>query len=216
MAAEIQKNEVVAGKRQIDVEVWKDGALVPGNAGTDFIGSGLVYVPDPANLPNYKLATGTFVQKRRPLVVADDVVESVDTGADTLTLTAHAYETGDGPFFADETIGGVSYPGPIGVYTIKVDANTIAVATSIADAFNDVRIALSGTEGGATITSDISLRRAIPSWFTYTFTQAETNVSLSELSVLVDGPNYARLNNGGGYATAALVSSAADMWSVMS
>lgn len=215
--AKIAKNEVVAGKRQIDVEIWKSGALVPANAGVDFMAEGLVFVPNAASLPNYKLATGTLVQKRRFLEVDDDVVESADTGADTLTLTAHKYQTGDGPLFADEAIGGVSSPPSPGFYAIKVDDNTIAVAETIADAFNDVRRALTGTETGATISDNAAITtRAIPSIFTYTFTQAETNVDLDELSVLIDGEGYHRVENGGGYATAELDLGAADMWSVVS
>lgn len=74
-------------------------------------------------------------QDHNPLVLADDVVESVDAAANTLTLTAHAYVTGDGPirFTTTNTL-----PGGLALATdywlIVVNANTVKVATSRANA----------------------------------------------------------------------------------
>lgn len=75
----------------------------------------------------------------RPQVLSDDAVEAVTAGADSLTLTAHAYRTGDGP--VQLTTSGVA-PAGLAVltdyYTVKTDANTIKLATSRA-------LALAGT-----------------------------------------------------------------------
>lgn len=66
-----------------------------------------------------------------PLTVADDVVESVDATANTLTLTAHGLLTGDGPLRWTTT---GALPAGLAVATdywaIKVSANAIKVADS--------------------------------------------------------------------------------------
>lgn len=205
MAAEIQKNEVVAGKRQIDLIVSADG-YGPAPRETDFMALGILFVPDPANIPHYKLGTGTCVNKRRPLVVADDVVESVDTGADNITLTGHSYELGDGPFTSDEVMGTVAIGDPF--YIIIDDANKVAIAATLADAYAGTRVALAGTETGATISDSAATERGLDGKFTYTFTQTETNVSLDELSVLIEGAGFANAQGGGAYSTAALINTA--------
>lgn len=213
MAAQIQKNELVASERQIDLIVYNDGALTLADRSVNFVALGILYVPDGSNAPHYKLGTGTCVNKRKPLVVADDVVEAVDTGADTLTLTGHAYETGDGPFDADSNLATTT--GGNAFWVIKVDDDKIAIANTLDDAYSDTREALSGTETGSTISDRANTQRGIDGFFTYTFTQAETNVDLNELSVFIDGTGYARANNGGAYATAALGSNVSDTWSVV-
>lgn len=217
MAAQIQKNEITASERQLDLIVYTDGAMTLADRGIDFIALGILYISDgidPTNVPHYRLGIGTCVNKRKPLVVADDVVESTDTGANNVTLTAHGYETGDGPFTADETMGTIVSGGLF--WTIKDDADKIGIASSLANAYSNTRETLSGTETGATISDRANTQRGIDGLFAYTFTQAETNVNLSELSVLIDGTGYARANNGGAYATAALVSAASDLWSIVS
>lgn len=209
MAAEIQKNEVVAAKRQIDLEVSANG-YGPAPRETDFIALGILFVPDASNVPHYKLGTGTCVNKRYPRVFSDDVVESVDTGADSLTLTGHGYEIGDGPFVADEDMGTVLTGSQF--WIIVDDADTIGIAETLADAYAGTRVALAGTEAGATI-SDIDsagvqlTQRGLDGKFTYTFTQTETNVSLDELTVLIEGTGFANAQGGGAYSTAALVNS---------
>ena len=69
-----------------------------------------------------------------PLTLADDVVESVDTGADTLTLTGHAYVTGDGPVQLTTTD---TLPAGLGLSTdywiVVSDADTIQLAAAFAD-----------------------------------------------------------------------------------
>lgn len=84
-----------------------------------------------------------------PLVVADDQVEAVDTGTDELTLTAHAYQTGDGPVRLTTT--GV-LPAPLSAaidyWVIKSGANAIKLATSLVNANADVAINLTDVGSG--------------------------------------------------------------------
>jgi len=78
---------------------------------------------------------GVYHTAPTPLEVADDIVEAVDTLADTLTLTAHGLFTGDGPFqfTTDDTL-------PDGIllatdyWVVRVDANKIKLAESLEDA----------------------------------------------------------------------------------
>jgi hypothetical protein len=78
--------------------------------------------------------------------IATDTIESVSTGADTFTLTAHGLITGNGPIRVYTTVAaglpaGVSEAGgdanalrSIEYWVIKVDANTIKITTSFANA----------------------------------------------------------------------------------
>lgn len=85
-----------------------------------------------------------------PLVVADDLVESVDATANTLTLTAHGLLTGDGPIYFTTT---GTLPGGLAVLTgywiIKVTANTIKLATSLVNATAGTAIDLTTAGTGA-------------------------------------------------------------------
>jgi hypothetical protein len=108
--------------------------------------------------------TGTWVGLRRgllprgrpwadhavnPMVLSDDVVESVSAAADTLTLTAHAYQTGDGPvrFTTTDTL-----PDPLATGTdywlVRVDADTIKVATTFANAMAGTPTVVDLTDAG--------------------------------------------------------------------
>lgn len=207
MAAEIIKNSVVDAERQVDLIVSADG-YGPAPVETNFIALGILFVPDPANLPHYKLGTGTCVNKRIPVTIADDVVESVDTGADTLTLTAHNYKNLDGPLTAPGIDAGNQF------WVIWIDANTIAVASSLADAIAGTREPLAGTETGTTISDSASTMRGLPGKFTYTFTQTETNNSLTEISVLIEGSGFTLEQGGGAYSSANKGAGLADIWSV--
>lgn len=84
-----------------------------------------------------------------PLVLADDVVESVSAVANTLTLTGHAYLTGDGPLRGLTT--GVLPAGwalATDVFAIKVDANTIKLASSLANALAVTPVPIDLTDAG--------------------------------------------------------------------
>jgi hypothetical protein len=82
-------------------------------------------------------------------VLADDVVESVDAAANTLTLTAHAYLTGDGPLRL--TTSG-TLPGGLALLTdywaVKVDADKVKLATSFQRAAATVPIVVDVTSAG--------------------------------------------------------------------
>lgn len=84
-----------------------------------------------------------------PLVIADDVVESVSAAANTLTLTGHAYLTGDGPL-RGLTTGTLPAGWALAtdVFAIKVDANTIKLASSLANAVATVPVPIDLTDAG--------------------------------------------------------------------
>lgn len=215
MAASWARNEVDAAKRQCDLLIRylsADGLLTPAPPGTDFIAAGAVFVSG-VTAPDYALALGTLVNKRRPLAVANDVVETVDTGDDTLELTAHGYETGDGPFIADEDLGTI--PTGTDFWIIKDDANNIAIASSLANAYANTRVALAGTEDGATISKTDDTERGVWGEFRYTATQAETDHDQPETIVMidgiVDGLDFRRMNTAGAYTTVGMKTSA-DEW----
>jgi hypothetical protein len=93
-------------------------------------------------------------------IVADDL-ESVSTGADTMTLTAHGHHTGDGPWQMTTT-GAV--PGGLALLTdywsIRSTANAIKVAASLADAMAGTAIDLTSAGSGTnTITGTASAKR---------------------------------------------------------
>lgn len=193
MAAVWQKNEITATKRRADLIVYLSDGVSFADRGTDLIGDGVVYFCGPTS-PDYAVALGTMTNKRRPLVVADDTVESVDTGADTLTLTTHGYETGDGPFDCNELIGIDPDSIAIGAdfWIIAVSANTIAIAETLADAYSDTRVALSGNETGAIISDNANTQRGLDGLFTYQATQVETDHDAPESSIIVEGASYTR------------------------
>lgn len=99
--------------------------------------------------------------KRKRLVLADDVVESV--AASQLTLTAHAYLTGDGPI-RFETTGTLPAPLQSGVdyWAVKTGANTIKIADTFkrAIAAVPVTLTLSGGTGVHTIVDTAKTVRA--------------------------------------------------------
>lgn len=181
MSGLIKQNEATASARSVEINVFDPGTGLGAAPETDLAG----YVFISQGTYKYVPAAGATVNKRRTLVVADDVIESVDTGADTATLTGHGYETGDGPFDADEAIGSIAAGDD--VYIIVVDENTVAFAANLADAYADNRVALAGTEDGATIADNADTERGIRGKWIHTFTQAETNVTACELSVAILG-----------------------------
>lgn len=212
MGAGWVKNEVNAAKRRCDMIIIGDDGL-PAPPGTDFMALGLVFITS-STAAKLDLAVGTMTNKRRPLVIADDVVEAVDTGDDTLQLTGHGYKTGDGPFDGDEVIGPGIIPAGSDFWLIRVDADNVAVAATLADAYTDTRVPLSGTETGMTISDILNVtERGIPGEFEYQATQPETNKDLAEQVVIVDGPGYQRELGCGAHTTVMMqTSTAADVW----
>jgi hypothetical protein len=108
-----------------DVEVWSDSS----NA-----------------ITAARLIAGTPL----PVTLADDDIESI--AANALTLTSHAYQTGDGPVQVTTT-GAL----PTGItaltnyWVVSTGANTIKLALSLYDALTNLTIAVSGGSGTNTI-----------------------------------------------------------------
>lgn len=77
----------------------------------------------------WNIRTGNYVSKE---------LSAMDAGDDELTVTAHGHETGDGPFRFTLAGGGEALPTGLAVDTdywvVKVDDNTIQLATSITNA----------------------------------------------------------------------------------
>src|SRR5574341_988724 len=116
------RNEPVAAKRRVTLFVYDiDGA--PALATTLFTGTNELLIAKGDT--KFVAAGGTLSTTDRPLVVADDVLESVDTTNDRLTFTAHGLLTGDGAI--QFTNSGGALPGGIVAATdywvIKFDAN---------------------------------------------------------------------------------------------
>ncbi len=131
---------VVAGSGLDDAHViWEDGKPRP--TGT-YIALWL------ANVVPFGWDWGEL--KRNVLVFADDVIESINTGADTLTLTGHVYVTGDGPvkITTSGSLAGSGLTTSALYWIVKIDANTIKLADSFVHARAGVTIDLVGTGTG--------------------------------------------------------------------
>lgn len=202
--AKINKNEPTASKRYIDLEIWQDYAQLPALGHLDFVALGMLFVPSSSSPYDYVAGGGTIVNKKRALTINTGAITATDTALDQVTKVGHGLRTGDGPIYPTATIGGVSTATPY--YAIWIDDDTFAVATSFANAFLGVRVDITASLNGNSFsgTSGGGCQRSLTPWFRYTFTQAETNIPLNELSVMIDGAGYERAKNGGGYATATL------------
>lgn len=217
MSAKWSKNQTDASKRKCLLLITDDAGM-PASPGLDFITAGAVFVVG-ANTPDADLASGTVVNVRRPLAMSDDTVESVDAGADTLTLTAHGLQTGDGPVRVS-TSGSLptGLSGGTDYYVIKVDADTIKLSTTLAGSYAGTVNGISST-GSGTHTLDLTgvgTERGVWGWYVYTASQAETNHDFTEMAVLVDGTvgaeSFLRMNGGGSLTTITMEAAAADIW----
>lgn len=215
MAAIIQKNELVSTLRQVDIgPIWKDDSLTIAPVSEDFIALGILYVTDPANPQHLKLGTGTCINKRRPLSGVSVQPTATDTSAETITKVGHGITTGIGPVRPDATTGGVDTT--VDYWFIRVDDDTLQLVTgSPEDAYAGTNVVdITASLNAVTFTGTASCSIGIPGEFVYTFTQAETNVVVTELWVLVDGGDYTR-PNGGGKATASMLPDVSG-WSITS
>lgn len=101
--------------------------------------------------------SGRWVVGPTALVVADDVVESVDASTDTFTLTSHGLETADGPLqlTTDDTL-----PSGLALTTdywaIVVDANNIKLAASLAAAIAETAVDITDAGVGTHTVVDTS------------------------------------------------------------
>lgn len=92
---------------------------------------------------------GVWVEGPTSLEIADVVLGTVDADEDTILLTAHGLETGDGPIqlATDDTL-------PAGLelatdyWVIVVDANTIQLAASVVDAMAKPAVPVDITDEG--------------------------------------------------------------------
>jgi hypothetical protein len=185
MSAVWQKNQPTASLRRVALYVQAaDGTSIAGR-GQDF--TGYVYITQDGN--DYVLAAGTITNRRRALVVADDTVEAVDLTDNELDLTAHGLETGDGPIrFTTSGTLPTGLATATDYYVIAVNANSISLATSLANAYAGTEIDLTGAGSGThTLVDTASTQRGIDGWFNYTATQAETNYDAAEIYVAVLG-----------------------------
>lgn len=198
--AQWAKNQVTASKRRCDLLIQKsDNTLAP--RGTDFIALGYVFISGVTS-PNYALALGTLTNKRLPLAFAAFSPTATDTGAETITKAAHGLETGDGPHAPNITTGGVN--NALTYYWIAVDANTLKIAATLADAYAGTGINITASLNAVTFSAAAGCSRGLDGHFTYEATQPELNHDIPETSVIVNGANYERALGFGGYTTVAM------------
>lgn len=181
MSALVLKNEPVSGARAVEISVFDPTTALPVDHDEDI--TSYLYVRP--GTYKYALAVGTVTNCRRALTTSSDTIESVDTGLDQVVMTAHAYQNLDGPFDGDMVIGTVNAGDDI--WIIVVDANTVAFASSLANAIAGTRVGLIGGETGAAITSSASTERGIPGKWLYTFAAAEIASDVPEVSVAILG-----------------------------
>lgn len=189
MASWIQ-NEATASRRRCLLRVMNMATGRLADRGINF--ASYVYITR-GGTKSYA-ALGTIENHRRDLVVADDIVESVDAGADTMTLTAHGYETGDGPFVADEAMGAIGLGTQFWIInpaTGGTGGNLISIASSLVNAYAGTVVPLTGTETGAIISDVVgSTERGIDGEFIYSAAAAEATYSVTELVVSIFGFAY--------------------------
>lgn len=216
MSAIWAKNEVTAVKRRCGLLVRKnDDTFAP--RGTDFNGVGVTLVCG-VNSPDFDDASGTVTNQRRLLGFESNfTIEAVDAVTDdTLQLTGHDFETGDGPVqfsggdIPDGLVAATDY------WLIKFDVDNVQVAETLADAYAGTFIDLLDA-GSGTITlvaTGLDTERGLDGHFVYEATQAETNHNARETIVIIDmggGSDYDRDLDGGAYTSVAMEGSGDDV-----
>lgn len=170
----MQRNQPVAALRRFMILV-NNTAGDPAPAYTTFAGANEMLVDKGDG--NYVAAGGTLTNARRPLGLANDIVESVDHTTDKMTLTAHGLNTGDGP--AQFTTTG-ALPAGLSLATnywiVRDGANTIQLAASLFDALDGPTVINFTNPGTGTHTLVLTNAQApIAGAWIYEATQAETN-----------------------------------------
>jgi hypothetical protein len=201
MAAVWSKNEIAATKRRCDMLITKsDGSMAPRQ--TSFTSLGYVYICG-ATSPHFAVGTGTLTNKRKPLVVADDTVESVNAVSNLVQMTAHGLQIGDGPF--RWATGGPAPPTGLSTgvdyWIVPFDANNISFATSLANAYAGTLVDITGTGTGGILQDTATTQRGLDGHFTYEASQVETDHDAPETIVIVDGSTYERSLGYGGFTT---------------
>lgn len=197
--AQFNKNEVVAAKRQVRCMVYQSDGVSPAAWSTDFAGSSWL---DTGN-GNAVLTANQLVNCTRAFAFADQAI-SAFPGANNATIAAHPFhEVNAGPGLPVQSNGGIgpvrltttgTLPGGLAVNTdywlIYVDANTVAFATSRANAALGTKIVLVGGGSGVIQVTQVGVSTPttmpINGAFVWQASQAETNQSVSELSLHVE------------------------------
>lgn len=183
------RNESRPEKRRVPIFVYADdGTPAPANTIFD-TGELLIDKGD----GHYVVGSGYgLTNTDRPLVVADDVVEAVDTGADTLQLTAHGLKTGDGPLRLTTTgtlptglATGTDY------WVIEDDVDNIQLADALSDAINGVAIDLTAAGSGThTLVDTADTKRLNAGLFMYEAAQADIDYLGSYFAIRIAKPGF--------------------------
>lgn len=184
MATTWRRNEPVAARRRCVLNVTSalDG-ITPAPVTTDLTGKVFIRL----GAQSFTTASGTLTSIRYPLIVADDVVEGVDTTDNEIDIASHPYRTGDGPFTFSST---GSLPGGLSAATnywiIWRSDGAFSLAATLGDALagNEVDFSSAGS-GTITISDTASTERLIPGRLLYEATQMEADAETDEIEIAV-------------------------------
>lgn len=185
------RNEPIAAKRRVTLFVDDiDGA--PALATTLFTGTNELLVDKGDG--DFVAAAGALSNTKRPLVIADDVLEAVDTVNDRLTFTAHGLLTGDGPI-QFTTTGAL----PTGIaaatdyWVIKFDANQISIAASLANALAGLKVDITAAGSGVnTLVDTASTKRLNDGSWIYEASQVEIDYRGIYFAIRISKPGVVR------------------------
>lgn len=83
------------------------------------------------------------------ITFAPKAIVSLNAALDTVTVTAHGFNTGDGPVNLTGDLTGTNLANLTGYWAIKVDADNFKVATTFQNAINGVFVDIQGVGTGA-------------------------------------------------------------------
>lgn len=184
----LRRNEPVAARRRVSLFVNNANNDAPVSRGTDF--SSALYL-DPGT-GSYAAADGTLTNKSRPLQFTDLTVSAVSTSDNTLTSSSHGLEDLDGPVQVSST--GTLPTGlsaSTDYYVIRDSDDAIKLASSLANAIAETAIDITGAGSGTIkiVDTDDTIRYLDGQWY-YEFTQDETDVDASELTLCLLSDSY--------------------------
>lgn len=178
----IRWNESDADARGMFVVVYDvDGAL----AAPESVPASMLYYCDGSS--QMVAATGAWVPRTKPLVVADFTF-TADSGTDQIAHTAHTLKTGDGPIFPSTSgsFAGSGITAASPYYVVRIDDDHFKIATSRANALAGTTVDILGAGTGThTFADSADTERCMRGQFHYTFTQAETDVDATWISLTV-------------------------------
>lgn len=178
----MKRNESVAGSRTLflDVRDADGGWVVP----TGLVLANLLYDPGTGHKA---LAGGTLIPSDKPYTFTGFTFTTTNA-TETVNKVAHGLLTGDGPVQLTTTgTLPAGYALLTNYWVIKTGADTLQLASSLANALagTAVNITTDGT-GTHTLSPVAGTKRLLNGQFVYTFTQAETNVTASWISITVE------------------------------